>query len=225
MVTFDVISNLNLTKSEKFSWKDKSSGIYCIIAGNISNDMQIVFTVLDTLSSHYESIFYVPGTLEYETAIDINDRTEELQAICKYMNNVTMLRGNIATLAGIAVIGINGWIRISSDVYDYPNVQRLVDRDDEFNYLCKTVEKLQIHKDIRKIIIVISSVPNNELFFGTEEISGDYLDFTECRNFDTEKKVSHWVFGHHETTVDIILDNIHFINGSKDQSVFLKVEA
>ena len=35
---FDIISDLNLSIDDTFTWEDKPTSLYCIVAGNVSND-------------------------------------------------------------------------------------------------------------------------------------------------------------------------------------------
>lgn len=214
MIEFDVISDLNVGSKKKFSWTHKNINAYCIVAGNISSDVQGVFNVLDELSAHYLSVFYIPGPLEYqglETAEDLNQRTDELVEICNYLENVNILINNIATLSGVAIVGINGWGEPNPhDLESEFNFERLAKQDDDLFYLGKSIEKLQIHGDIRKIIVASGGAMVN----GVNAI--DYTnDFSECLNYDTEKKISHWILGSCKEEVNMIDNDIHFFSSNK----------
>ena len=37
---------------------------------------------------------------------------------------------------------------------------------------------------------------------------------SSCAQFDTEKKLSHWVFGTYENVVDITVNDINYINNA-----------
>lgn len=60
-IGFDVISDLNLGPDEQFSWEGKATSLYCIIAGNISNDLRTIHQILLHLSHFYQGVFYTAG--------------------------------------------------------------------------------------------------------------------------------------------------------------------
>ena len=60
-IGFDVISDLFLTPEESFNWEGKATSLYCVIAGNISNDVKVITQTLRHLSRFYQGIFYIDG--------------------------------------------------------------------------------------------------------------------------------------------------------------------
>ena len=122
-----------------------------------------------------------------------------------------MLHRNVAIIDGVAVLGINGWGYINDD-YNIPSIYRLHAREDDVLYLDRGVEKIQLHLDVKKLVLVSSIVPDADLYFG-EKISNrwDY-DLTNCVINDTEKKITHWAFGGSSNIVDINKCNINYIS-------------
>jgi len=47
---FDLISDLELTDSDVFDWEGKSTSLFCLIAGNISDNLRVVQKTLKILS-------------------------------------------------------------------------------------------------------------------------------------------------------------------------------
>ena len=86
-------------------------------------------------------------------------------------------------------------------------------RHEDFSYLYKCLGKLQRHLDVKKIVIVTSAVPHDNLYFGErpDDLS-DQIPLCEVIEADTEHKVTHWVFGTYEKNVDTVIDNINYIN-------------
>jgi hypothetical protein len=214
-IGFDVISDLNLTPDENFNWEGKATSLYCIIAGNISNDLRTIHQTLSHLSRFYQGVFYTAGALEYEGAPSITVRTAELTKICKTVPNVAYLHNHVVIVDGIAIIGTNGWYST-----DFPNIlvspeQLEIERYEDIGYLGGTIEKLQLHLDVKRIMIVSHSVPGEELFFG-EEPEDIYtippLKLTLIK--DLEAKVSHWIYGSYNKTVDTVINDINYINNS-----------
>ena len=214
-IGFDVISDLNLKPNELFGWESKATSLYCIIAGNISNDLRTIHKILLHLSHFYQGVFYTAGTLEYEGTSDISTRTNELLTVCKSIRNVAYLHNHVVIIDGIAIVGSNGWFN-DEDTYPLLTLDAIEnERYQDIGYLSNAIEKLQLHLDVKKIIIVSHSAPSHELFFGEEPdliYSMPPLKLSLIK--DLESKVTHWVYGHYDKTVDIVIDGINYVNNS-----------
>lgn len=196
-IGFDVISDLNLEPNDSFNWHDKPTSLYCILTGNISTDMKTVTQTLVHLSQQYQGVFYTPGTLEYETSrTNINERTSQLVTLAQKVPNIVILHHNIVIVDGVAVVGSNCWetahepgTSISIDDLKY-NQYRL----DDMGFLHKTIEKLQRHLDVKKIVLVTNGVPNENCYFGeVPDYVATQTPLDTVLNADSESKVTHWV--------------------------------
>ena len=211
-IGFDIISDLNLKPNDSFNWENKATSLYCIVAGNISADLRTVLQVLSHLSRLYQGVFYVPGILEYQTAENIILRNEEISAICSRIPNTILLHQNVITIDGVAVMGVNGW----SDAGSMDSVDqmfRTAARYEDHRYLRSTLERLQRHLDVKKIIVVSNAVPKEDLYFGEEPmVVYDQIPLCDALTLDTEHKVTHWVFGTYDKLVDTEINNIQYLN-------------
>lgn len=218
-IGFDVISDLNLSTDEKFNWEEKVTSLYCIVAGNISDDLKTVAKVLFHLSTLYQGVFFVPGKLEYSDTLNYASRTRELNLIAENIENVVFLYNNIVTIDGIAVLGSNGWGNIA-DTVDPKTLLMNASKYQDCLYMEASLRKLQRHPDIKKIIIVTSAVPREELYFG--EKPSNVIDHTPLYKIlveDTEQKVVAWVFGTYTKPVDVFIDNINYISNPSTQDL------
>ena len=214
-IGFDVISDLNLKPNELFGWEGKATSLYCIIAGNISNDLRTIHQTLLHLSHFYQGVFYTAGSLEYESVDNISLRTDELLKLCKNIRNVAYLHNHVVIIDGIAIVGSNGWFNqednyplLSPDIIEHERYQ-------DIGYLSNAIEKLQLHLDVKKIVVVSHSAPSHELFFGEEpDIIHSMPSLKLSLIKDLEAKVTHWVYGDYNKTVDIVIDGINYINNS-----------
>ena len=214
-VGFDIIGDLNLSPNDSFNWENKQTSLYAIVTGNISTNIRTVTQTLIHLSKIYQGVFYVPGTLEYETSDSIQDRLNDLLAITKGIPNVCMLHQHVAVIDGIAIVGANGWNNVG-DIKTFDNILEAVARHEDMYYLRSTVGKLQRHLDVKKIIIATNAVPHMDLYF--KETPGHIEDQTplcDILDVDTENKVSHWVFGTYDKQVDAYLNNINYMNNPR----------
>lgn len=190
-IGFDIISDLNLKPNDSFNWQNKATSLYCIVAGNVSSDLRTVIQVLFHLSTMYHGVFFVPGKLEYENAESLTKRTNELLAVGEGIPNVVVLYNNVITVDGIALLGSNGWGNIENKL-DIKNTVMTEAKYEDFTYLLKSLGKLQKHLDVKKVVVITSAVPREDLYFG--EIPDNVIDQIPLVNIleaDTEKKVSH----------------------------------
>jgi hypothetical protein len=212
-IGFDLISDLYLEPDDSFNWESKATSLYCIIAGNISSDLRTIEQTLRHLGRFYHAIFYTPGFLEYKNVYDINERTTEISILCDDIKGVTMLHHHVIIVDGIAVVGSNGWYGLEDKFSIIEQAQNEVHRYEDLAYLQASIEKLQMHLDVKKVLIVSSSVPKLQLYFGEHpRTAEDEISLDVILTSDTQKKVVSWVFGTYEKIVDTTIDNIHYIN-------------
>ena len=214
-ISFDVISDLNLTPDESFNWEGKATSLYCIIAGNISNDLRTIYQTLTHLSKFYQGVFYTAGSLEYENIEDFRLRSEEIYKLCAAVKNVAFLHNHVVIVDGVAILGANGWYGNTPFGGMFSELRKEEHRYEDISYLGNTIEKLQLHMDVRKIVAVTNSVPNIELFFGeVPEGILDQLPPNIALINDTEHKTSHWIFGSFDKTVDTVISGVNYVNNS-----------
>lgn len=212
-IGFDLISDLYLSENDNFDWDGKATSLYCLVAGNISTDLRVVAITLATLSKYYQGVFYIAGALEFEGVDNIAARVNEISRVCRRLRNVAYLHHNVVIIDGVAVLGANGWF--GNIMLTGPNANQdiVAYRYDDMLYLKNSIEKLQKHLDVKKILIVTNSVPNEELYFGEipEEVSEE-PPLTIVLLSDSENKVSHWAFGTYKKIVDAVYSDINYLN-------------
>ena len=212
IIGFDIISDLNLSEGDSFDWEGKATSLYCIVPGNISDDLDVFKNTLITLSKHYQGIFFIEGILEHNTIKNRTQRCKEINKICKSIKNVVYLHDNVVVVEGIALVGANGWFGNYIPEDALSEIELQVAGYEDVSYLGSTVKKLQLHNDVTRIMMITSSVPSTKLFYG--EIPKIYNDctLTSALKMDTEQKVTHWVFANTEKIIDTTFDSINYIN-------------
>ena len=212
---FDVISDINLNPSDDFDWTGKPTSLFCLIPGNISSDVVTVHRVLKHLSNLYQGVFYIDGSLENSDMYSRDERVEELKQLCGGLRNVIYLHNNVVVIDGVALVAINGWYK------NYKN-NKIVDdfhakcfRFEDISYLEKTLEKLQLHVDVKKIIIMSNCVPFRELYYGECDINDEDIYPGYVLYKDTEHKVVKWVYGTYDKLVDTTINNVNYLNNTK----------
>lgn len=212
-VGFDIISDLYLTPEESFNWEGKATSLYCVIAGNISNDLRTIKQTLLHLGKFYQGVFYCLGSLEYETAEDFSSRLREITRLCAPIKNVALLHHHVVIIDSVAVLGINGWYGSKQSDNLLVDAQIEISRHEDIAYLDSSLKRLQKHLDVNRILLVSNSVPSIELFFGQEpEFTKSQIPINVSLVADTEHKVTHWAYGSYDKTVDTTINNINYVN-------------
>lgn len=211
---FDIISDLNLTTDDNFNWEDKPTSLFCIVAGNISSDLRIILQVLRHLSKCYQGVFFIDGELE-NGDVNLRDaRVKELSKICSVVPNLVYLHNNVVVIDGIALVGLHGWYGNYLLNDDTEKFQARCNRYEDLIYLERTLEKLQLHVDVRKIIVVSNSVPAKEFCYGEADIEDD-IEPNSVLRIDTEGKIVHWVFSTYKKIVETNVNGINYLNNPK----------
>jgi hypothetical protein len=244
-LAFDLISDLHLeTWTGEFDWTGQPTSPVCVVAGDISSDPRIVRNCLKHLSNCYAAVFYIDGNDEHRYRFhELGQSYQELARSVNRLNRVTYLQDNVVVIDGVAVIGTNGWWGYDLDeTIDRDHCkQHMVDwynkimPNTEINpeelsdlsrkdvaYLVNSVQRLQTHNDVKKIVIVTHTVPGANLIKHDINLSGT-TQFNHMGNRlmhlvhtnDTEKKISHWCFGHYHGTVDQTINGIRFVNNCR----------
>jgi hypothetical protein len=209
-IGFDLISDLNLSPEDSFNWENKATSLYCLVAGNISSDLRTILLTLNHLSKFYQGVFYTPGFLEFQGVGNYNKRINEITNICKKIRNVAFLHHHVVIIDGIAVLGCPGWYgNESNNTFEELHA---MGRFEDLIYLKNSIEKLQKHLDVKKILIVTNAVPNKNLYFGETPESYETLpELSLVLSADSESKISNWAYGSYKKIVDTNVNGINYI--------------
>jgi hypothetical protein len=215
-ISFDIIGDLFLETNASFNWENKSTSLYCIITGNISNDISVIKNVLVHLNKLYQGVFYIAGHCEFSDIISMNKKNSELQKICNSLPNVLFLNNYVIIIDNIALIGINNWYN-SEVIYNEDEkdlykkiIHKYISNDTK--YLESTIKELQLHVDISQIIIVSSCSPSTSLFFNTIPNHVKHDLSILAKTIDLESKINYWIFGDVPYDIDMIIDKVRYVN-------------
>jgi hypothetical protein len=56
--SFDLISDLHVESWDQFDWSDKPTSPYCVVAGDIARDRQLVVDTLSHLGTVYAGVLH-----------------------------------------------------------------------------------------------------------------------------------------------------------------------
>ena len=210
----DLISDLNLKDSDTFDWTGKASSLFCIVAGNVSDDLIILGNTLKHLSENYRGVFFIDGSLEHSNLEDYESRIQEIKTVCDEIPGVVYMHNHVVILSGVAFVGINGWFGNRKNIDTYEDLE-YIDRyaSEDIEYLSVTIKNLQSHQDVRKIVVVSNSMPSEYLGFNSPRVtfSGN-LKPAIGLVFDANQKIENWLFGTDDIEVDVKLANRRYVN-------------
>jgi hypothetical protein len=189
-------------------------------------------------------VFYIDGNDEHTYNYHrIGQSYQELARSINRLHRVTYLQDNVVVIDGVAILGTNGW-------WGY-DLDENINRDDckqhmtdwyakkmpgfkinpeeisdmsrrDVAYLVNSVQRLQTHNDVKKIVIVTHTVPGAHLIQHDIELAnttqfnhmGNRLMHLVHTN-DTERKINTWCFGHYHGNVDKTIEGIRFVNNCR----------
>ena len=249
---FDIVSDLHIDQWDptipnlypcgrvsNFPYKFvETQSEYLIIAGDISDNLEISIKYLDFLAknTHYKKILFVDGNHEHihkypnlYTQNEINEKIQKLQN-----DKIIYLPKNhfFNKEKDTVFIGVCGW-------WDYDNkneksikdnlvyfqqwmthltnqdsedfINNIISRsNEEYEELNKALEKYTKDKNIKNIIIVTHTCPKKK-FCNKEELSSTNTNTQYSKLIEKYNKLSHWIFGHTHNTFEVKCDDIHFI--------------
>jgi len=236
-LSFDLISDLHLETRDSFNWGGQPTSQCCVVAGDISKNVDDTVSCLKHLGECYNKVIYIDGNAEHRWKYtDLGSSYQTLTTELQDIPNVIFLQDNMVIINGVAIIGTNGWWSYDFD----PNlefdesVKYTVDRynislDDaitlrtiaisDANYLANTVNRCQTMPDIRKIVVVTHTVPQEQLVSSDPDFVSDYQYnllgnsyIKQILEQDTERKIDTWCFGHYHKDVDSVINDIRYVN-------------
>ena len=240
-LTFDLISDLHLdTWPDDFDWTGHSTSPICVVAGDVARTRSRVIQTLQHLGNCYNLVLYIDGNDEHKSMMhDLDHSYQDLHREIEGLANVVYMQDRVIILNGVAFVATNGWYTFDFDAdLDFQTTIDQWSQDTDANcldiealgnwaradaaYLYRTVEKLQRHKDVKRIVVVSHTVPRTELIEHDLYLRGTYKHnlmgntmLHRCLAMDTENKVSTWCFGHYHGSVDRVIDGVRYLNNCR----------
>lgn len=238
---FDLISDLHIeTWNDKFNWEGQPTAPYCVVAGDISRDPEIVMETLEHLGQQYAGVFYIDGNEEHRFYLeDIGGGYRVLTEAINDIKNVVFMQDNVVIVNGVAILATNGWwtyefgstfnIHESVDWFkDYVQISNSSTNAiskvayHDAAYIINSVSKLQRQRDVSSIIIVNHTVPApwiiehdidlvDDIRFNT--MGNQYMQ--KALDEDTENKIKVWCFGHYHKSVDRDFAGVRYVSNPR----------
>ncbi len=213
----DLISDLALQKTEQFDWTGKPTSLFCVVAGNVSTDIDKVLEVLEHLGSIYRGVFYIDGYLEHPTISLYEQNIQRLTESISKLNNVIYMHNHVVVVNDIAFVGVNGWYGIEYRELDLQETLKLASlQHEDLAYLTNSIKSLQLHRDAKKVVIISNSIPSEHLLYNSNQ--SKILDGNEpglSLIMDSEHKITHWLYGSTNIVGDLVYNDRRFVNNPR----------
>lgn len=213
----DLISDLKLTADDHFDWTDRQTSMFCIVAGNISDDLAVIGKVLLSLSHSYKNILYIDGSLEHTDLLSYDVRIMELQELCRTIPNVVFMHNHVVILGDIAFVAINGWFNNRESVNSVEELMMVNEyRQSDLAYLSNTIKTLQLHLDTKQIAVISSCTPSKQMLYGQiSNLLHKNLEPIMVLAADSDRKINTWMYGGSNIVTDAYINKRRYVNNPK----------
>ena len=205
-----------------------------VIAGDISDDLDISVKFLEKISKCYKYILYVDGNHEHVNRYPSLYTTTEIN---KKITNpqIKYLRKNHFIIDKTVFIGACGWwnycdmdkkVVEKSKNYFKEWVKGITDElalefihntnkrsIEEFKSLKNEVDFYNKRKDIENIVIVTHTVPLEDMIRDEEEGTEHNTKYLEL--LKDNKKIKLWIFGHNHAQFDRKINGVRFVSNPR----------
>lgn len=238
--SFDLISDLHVETWDNFDWTGQATSPYCIVAGDVSQDRRRLVETLKHLGNCYQGVFFIDGNDEHRNNLEhIGQSYYELSRYVDKFKNVVFMQDNVVIVNGVAFVACNGWYSFTMDPkIDFDKtVSWFNNRYGVSNsvastiasmaltdaaYLRNSIRKLQMHQDVKAIVVVTHTVPVPGLIDHDLELENHYRFNTTGNEHlqialdeDSENKIKVWCFGHYHRSIDRVLNNVRYVNNCR----------
>jgi predicted phosphodiesterase len=238
--SFDLISDLHIESWPGFDWSGQPTSAYCVVAGDVARDPDLVAKTLTHLGECYAGVFYIDGNEEHRYKLtDLSTSYQELCSAISDIPNVIYMQNNVVITNGVALLATNGWwtyefdpaTDVDQSIEWYRNYvgisrqQALVIKDHAMHdaaYLIKSVRRLQTHQDVKRIVLLTHTLPDPAFVAHDPDIAGTWRYNSmgnqlvqQVLDQDSEHKIRNWVFGHYHRPVDQTVDDIKYVSNPR----------
>jgi UDP-2,3-diacylglucosamine pyrophosphatase LpxH len=238
--SFDLISDLHVETWDNFDWAGQATSPYCVVAGDVSQDSKRLTETLKHLGNCYQGVFYIDGNDEHRNNLEnLGQSYRDLSRYVDKFKNVVFMQDNVVVINGVAFLAANGWW--SFDLDPSIDTQQSIDwfterygvsngvapvisnlAYNDVGYLKNSVRKLQMHRDVKAIVMVTHTVPAPWLVSHDLELENHYRMNTTgnphlqiALDEDSENKIKAWCFGHYHRNVDRTMNGIRYVNNCR----------
>lgn len=237
---FDLISDLHVETWQEFDWTDQATSPYCVVAGDVCRDRNILIETLTHLGQCYGAVFYIDGNDEHRDYMnDLTSSYQDLMEQIQKIPNVVYLQDNVVIINGVCLLATNGWWTYDFDEtidaeqcalwYQHAsNISATTTQEiyktalHDARYLASSVRKLQTHNEVKSIVLISHTVPASWIVEHDPDLVNTWRynclgnrHLQLALEQDTEYKIKAWCFGHYHRNVDRDFGGVRYVNNSR----------
>jgi len=238
---FDLISDLHVETWDSFDWSAQATAPYCVVAGDVARDRQLLLETLDHLGQCYlGGVFYIDGNEEHRDYLDdLGASYKDLDKDLKHIKNVIYMQDNVIIINGVALLGTNAWWTYDFDpdidlessiqaIQDYNGIDNASATNitgiahNDAAYMINSVRKLQTHQEVGAIVLVSHTVPAPWIISHDPDLVDNWRfnamgnsHISRAVDEDTENKIRAWCFGHYHRPINQELGGIKYISNPR----------
>lgn len=237
---FDLISDLHVETWDSFDWAGQPTSPYCVVAGDVSRDHDLVAKTLSHLNDCYAGVFYIDGNDEHRFHLeDLGGSYRNLKNKIKSLEGVVYLQENVVIVNGVAILATNGWWSYDFDyMIDHEQTQMWYQEYTQSSrsasdaivgvayhdaaYLTNSIKKLQTHQEVKSIVVVTHTLPSPWLCNHDLDLVDSYRfncmgnqHLQLALDEDTENKIRVWAFGHYHRPVDREFAGVRYVSNPR----------
>ena len=225
------------TKHFPFQWKEVDHSNILVVAGDISDNIDLSLQYLNEISKYYQKILFVDGNHEHvQSYPDLITEKKILEKVRNLGNSkLVYLPQQPYIEDGIAFIGACGWWdyfqkEIEKKDLEYfsswrpdftvENTKYFIHKvkttgENQINRMLQLLHKFDVDPDIKQVVIVTHTVPPKNFSEGPTVVNSLYQKL-----FSVTRKLKYWFFGHthQELELDDKKDGIKFITNPRGRA-------
>jgi predicted phosphodiesterase len=238
-VSLNIENPCGEVSNSPYKFKETSNRIL-VIAGDISDDIDLSINYLNDISANYEKVIFVDGNHEhvsnYPNLLSVNEIYEKINKLGN--NKIVYLPKTHYKMDKTVFIGFSGWwdydnrnqssMERASKYFDdwIPKISKSDGGSRKFieNVISKSeqqhlklIEQLEYYEkqpDIENIVIVTHTVPLKEFALeskGNIETSCQLQTFSKTLVDGRYKKLNMWIFGHTHNQFEKTINGVRFL--------------
>jgi len=245
---FDLVSDLHNNFwpiDAKINWEGIGTSLIAVVLGDVNFDIEDTYRTVIDISKHYKYVIFVDGNHEHNNQCNLQEHNAKLRHRFSKYQNIQYLNRSAIIIDNVAFVGANGWwtydfmepeiskeeaysYLANNNIFSEPFMHEVYHTaKEDANVMCEIVDKLTHDSNVREIVILTHTAPYN--CFMDTLIEQHPVHYSRCGSsflprvleFDKNRKIKTWCFGHVHNDFDQTLNNVRFVchpRGRQDDS-------
>lgn len=235
---FDLVSDLHNNfwpSNARINWEGLGTSLIAVVLGDVNIDSEDTYKTIVDISKYYKYVIFVDGNHEHNNQCGFQEHNQKIRQQFNKYHNIQYLNRNAIVIDGVAFVGANGWWSydymepeiskeeaymyfVSNNIYSEPFLQEVWQTaKDDARVLSEIVMKLTSNPEVKEIVMTTHTAPLKTFMdLVIEQHPANYARcgssfLSEILNFDINKKIKTWCFGHVHQNFDQTIGDIRYV--------------